>query len=101
MQWRYSLGDDLLVARYEEDHDQPADEVGDTADAEYDEVACGLTCKAHEREVDLSGIVEEDTGEVVDKERSETAGHTADTDDGCDGRFREHVTYNRVDVRAP
>ena len=82
-------------------HDEPAYEVGATADAEHDEVACGLAFKTHETHVGLCRVVEEDTRTVVDKCRADTAGHAADTDDGCDGRFGEHVGNDGIDVGAP
>ena len=88
-----SLGLDLLVARHEELHDAPAYEVGHTADTEHDEVTRRLTGEAEKRHIGLSRIVKENTGEVVDQERTDTSGHTADTDDGSDGRLGEHITY--------
>ena len=51
----------FLVAGNKYLHDNPADEVGDTTDAEYDEVACGFACEAHERHLSLGCVVKEDT----------------------------------------
>lgn len=92
---------DFLVSGHKNLHDYPCQEIGDSADAEYDEVSGGLACERHEREIGLCGVVEENARAKVDKERSDTTCHTADTDDGGDGALGEHITCDRVDVGRP
>lgn len=97
------LHHDGLVLRYERLHDAPANEVGHGADAEDDHVGSGLALETEEGEGGALGgcPVEELTRAEVDAHRTDTAGHRTQSDDGADGRLREHVADGREEVGRP
>ena len=92
-----------LVLRYEGLHDDPTDEVGNGTDAEDYHVGSGLAVKAEEGEVGSlsSSPVKELTRAKVDTHGTNTSSHSTQTNDGADGRLREHVTDGREEVSAP
>ena len=103
MKWGKLFYYNGLVLRYESLHDDPTYKVGYGADAEDNHVAGRLSFETEEGEGTalLFCIGEEGTGTLVDEEGAHTTCHTADTDDGSDGRLGEHVTDGREDVGRP
>ena len=94
---------DRLVLRYEGLHDAPGDEVGETAEAEDDEVAGRLALKSEEGERGalVLRIGEQVAGGLLDEHRAHAARHGTDAGDGGDGALREHVADGGEEVGAP
>ena len=61
-----------------------------------------LRCpESHERRLHLVRVVEQDARTLIDKEGTQSTGHTADTGDGGNRVFREHVAHRGKDVGRP
>ena len=106
---------DGFVLRYQYLHDTPADEIGDGADAEDDEVTGRLAFESHElhgrldvfsalgqqgfRHFHFLSVYHGRTGSIgkqhtrtfVDEVGTDTACHTSQADDGSHGTVGEHV----------
>lgn len=94
------LEHDRLVLRHECLHDGPCEYVSYAAKAEHDEVAALLALESEEgeRASELRRLGEEQSGTLLDEERTYAASHTSDTGDGGDCALREHVADGAEEV---
>lgn len=94
---------DGFVFMYEGFHDKPCDEVSNGTDTEDDHITGLFAFESHEAEScsQVFGMGKQRTSTFVDEERTDTSRHTADTGDGCDGAFGEHVADGREDIGRP
>ena len=89
-----------LVLGHKHLHNHPADEVGDSTDAEDDEIASRFAFKTDKGEVatHLLSVGEEGACSFLQDIGADAASHATDAGDGGYSRLGEHVANGREEV---
>ena len=90
-----------LILRYERLHANPSEQVSHGAVAEYDEVASRFALEAKECEPGTVGILKQTSCHLLEDERAESGGHTADSRDSSRCVLGEDVGTKRIHICRP